>query len=162
MERWKEIRDFGQYEVSDLGRVRNLKTQRMMRLSVNQRGFVYVGLMKQGVQRKVSVALLVAYAFLPPHRHEAFSSVIHLDGDRLNNAVENLMWRPTYFAVEYYREFRDPQYHLGIPLRDLKTGDIYKDSRDVASTFGILERDVVLAVTNRTYVWPTYQEFGLA
>jgi hypothetical protein len=159
---WAEIRDFPGYEVSDLGQVRNQRTQRLMRLSVNQRGFVYVGLMKQGVQRKSSVALLVAREFLKPHKHEAFSSVIHLDGDRLNNAVTNLMWRPTYYAVEYYREFANPQYHLSVKLKDMATGEVYRNSREVASTFGVLEKDVVLAVTNRTYVWPTYQEFGLA
>lgn len=161
-ERWETIEDFEMYEVSNRGRVRNERTQRIMSLAVNQRGFVYVGLMQRGIQRKLSVALLVARAFLPPHQHEAFSSVIHRDGDRLNNDVRNLVWRPTYFAVQYYREFSHPKYTINVPLKDLKTGTTYPNSRAIASEFGILEKDVVLSVTNRTYAWPTYQLFGFA
>lgn len=162
MENWQEILDFDHYSVSNRGRVRNDKTQRIMRQVVNQRGFVYVGMMKRGRQHKASVPVLVARAFLPPHPNETFTSPIHLDGDRFNNDVDNLMWRPVGFAIEYYRQFAYPKYGITVPLEEVKTGEIFPDSRAVAQTFGLLEKEIVLAVTNRTYVWPTYQMFRFA
>jgi hypothetical protein len=41
-------------------------------------------------------------------------------------------------------------------------GDVYQDSWHVATTFGLLEEDVVGAVENYTVVWPTYQRFAHA
>jgi hypothetical protein len=44
---------------------------------------------------------------------------------------------------------------------DLKTGEISENSFDCAQRYGLLEQDLVLSILNRTYVWPTYQEFGI-
>lgn len=168
MEQWRGIPDFPGYSVSDEGRVRNDDTGRILLVQVNQTGVPNVGLVRRpylhegslSVQKKRSVALLVASAFLGPHPEESFDTPINLNGDRLDNRVSNLMWRPRWFAVRYFDQFKTPKrWGINNPLEDRKTGERYEDSRDAAIKNGLLEQDIYLAALNNTYVWPTYQTF---
>jgi NUMOD4 motif len=158
-EQWKIIPNFENYSVSNHGRIKSEKTDRIMALTVNQYGVVCIGMMRDGVQYHRSVSLLVAKAFLE-QPFEAFDTAINLDGDRHNNHIDNLVWRPRWFAIRYNRQFRDP-YQFSIPNRieDIKTGEISENSFECAKRYGLLEQDLVLSIFNRTYVWPTYQEF---
>ena len=161
IEEWKPITFFPQYSISSYGRVRAEKSGRILALNENQFGVVQVGLMQDGVQYHRSVPLLVAKAFIP-REHVPFDTPINLDGDRYNNHVSNLMWRPRWFAIKYNRQFRQP-YENPITARiiELKTREIFQNSFQCATRFGLLEQDLVLSILNRTYVWPTYQEFGI-
>lgn len=160
-ERWKRIRGFPDYSVSNTGLIRSEKSGRVLSLTPNQYGVVCVGMMKDGEQRHRSVPLLVARAFLPRDR-PPFDTPINLDGDRLNNNIENLTWRPRWFAAKYNRQFRHPYPNPILePIIDLRTGEISENSFECAKRYGLLEEDLVLSILNRTYVWPTYQEFGI-
>lgn len=157
---WKAIPDFPEYSVSNMGQIRNDDTGRILALSRNAQGVVQVGLSRDGRQHKRGVALLVAQAFLGPSALEPFDTPIHLDGDQTNNAVNNLMWRPRWFAIKYQRQFRTQSTAMiRQPLIDKKTSVHYHNSWDAATKCGLLDREVFLAIQNRTYVWPTYQEF---
>ena len=117
--------------------------------------------MRDGEQKHRSVPLLVAKAFLPDSVG-AFDTPINLDGDRHNNHVANLAWRPRWFAIRYNQQFRYPQENrIMAPVVDLKTGEISENSFECAKKYGLLEKDLIFAILNRTYVWPTYQEFGI-
>ena len=160
-EDWKQIRHFQGYSVSTLGRIRSDKSGRILALSQNQYGVVQVGLVRDGVQHHRSVPLLVARAFVP-NKYEAYDTPINLDGNRLNNSVENLVWRPRAFAIRYNQQFKYPYlHHIWNPIQDLKTGVISENSIECAKQYGLLESDLVMSILNRTYVWPTYQIFGV-
>lgn len=160
-ERWKTINRFPEYSVSDHGRIRNDTTGRILALSENQYGLVHVGMFQDGVQYHRSVPLLVAKAFLP-QSPGPFDTPINLDGDRHNNRLENLMWRPRWFAIKYNQQFKYPfEDPIEEPIVDLKTGEVSENSFECAMRYGLLEQDLVLSIINRTYVWPTYQEFGV-
>lgn len=161
MEVWRFIDEFPGYSVSDGGRVRNDETGYILSLLINQRGIVNVGLTRDRVQYKRSVSLLVSEAFLPVHPLDSFDTPINLDGDRRNNHASNLMWRPRWFATEYFKQFFNPTPHLTRPIEDQRTGEVYKDSWDASVTWGLLDRDVYIRTLNRTYVWPTYQTFRI-
>lgn len=153
-EEWRTIPDFPRYDVSSLGRVRNIDTGRIMQLTLNQRGIMYVGLMKDGCQYKRSVALLVAASFLNIPIHESFDSVIYLDGDRRNCAQSNLMWRPLHFAINYQRQFTNPPAYYG-SIYCPDTDETFPTSRQMAVKYGLLERDILKAMVNGWMVWPT-------
>ena len=74
-----------------------------MALNMNQYGVVFVGLFNRG-QHKKGVARLVAQAFIE-RNFPAYNTPINIDGDRWNNSVNNLAWRPRWFAVKYNRQF---------------------------------------------------------
>jgi hypothetical protein len=161
MEHWREILDFPGYSVSNYGRIRTDKTGRVLVTYENQFGLLQVGMMQNGIQCHRSVPLLVAYTFIP-QPSEAFDTPINLDGDRHNNHVDNLLWRPRWFAVRYNRQFRGPQLnHISTPIVNIQTGDISENSFECAKRYGLLEEDLILSIATRTYVWPLYQEFGV-
>lgn len=161
MERWKPIREFPNYEVSDHGNIRRATSGRLLMQNPNQSGLMCVGLVREGKQFHRSVPRLVARAFLPTVSKQ-FDTPINLDGDRTNNHVDNLQWRPRWFAVLYHQQFRYPYEHpIDRPIQDLKTGEVSYNSFECATRYGLLERDVVQSILNRTYSWPTHQEFGV-
>lgn len=159
METWKWIPEFPVYQVSDHGRIRNTKTDRIMALSMNQYGVQTVGLMHAGTQFRRSVPLLVANAFVPGGT-AIFDTPINLDGDRFNCRANNINWRPRWFAVKYNRQFVEPYFApIDRRIRNMKTGEVFTDSLECAKWYGVLEEDLVQSIQFRTYVWPVYQEF---
>lgn len=161
METWSELLAFPGYSVSDLGRVRNDRTGHILRIIVNQLGIAYVGLRKVTIDCKRAVAPLVAHAFLPQHQHLTFDTPIHLDGDRLNIAVENLMWRPRWFAVKYHRQFYLDRMGIQQSVYSVETGEEFDTSWHAATTFGLIDRDLTIAISRDEYIWPTYQKFRI-
>lgn len=161
MNEWQPIPEFPGYSVSFEGRVRNDDTGRILAILVNQSGTANVGLSRDKEQHKRSLALLVAQAFLGDPNPDTFDTPINLDGDRTNCHVDNLMWRPRWFAVKYHQQFNHHRRGILVPIREVHTGQSFPNSWDAATKFGLIDRDILLAVQNRTYVWPTYQVFEI-
>lgn len=90
MEQWKVIIGFINYEVSDCGRVRNRKTGRILKTSIDHRGNEVVCLSRHGQQFVKKVHILVAETFVDNYCKGDL--VIHIDGDKLNNYANNLDW----------------------------------------------------------------------
>lgn len=162
MEHWREIYSFPEYSVSSFGRVRNNHNGHLMTLLRNQQGVVHVGLTKNRIQHRRSVTLLVATAFLPSPPNESFDTPIHLDGDRSNNYAINLMWRPRWFAIKYFRQFQETWLRGGkyeTPIEEVDSKEYFKSSWEAAIMYGLLVYDVYISTIHHTYVWPTNQRF---
>lgn len=89
MEIWKPIPDFDVYEVSNRGEVRNKKTGHI-KSPVFVHGYLCVTLFGNGRAVRTGVHRLVANAFISNVDNKP--QVNHKDGDKSNNAVENLEW----------------------------------------------------------------------
>lgn len=90
---WKPIKDFeGLYEVSNLGQVRSFynREAKILKPGKDKRGYLKVGLHKNGKRHTKLVHRLVASTFIPNPQNK--SQVNHIDGNKQNNAVENLEW----------------------------------------------------------------------
>jgi HNH endonuclease len=159
MNDWTPVDGFPNYSVNSLGQVRQDRFDRLMTPHANQTSSVYVSLMKNAVQYQRSLALIVAKAFLPTPS-PPFDTPIHLNGDKWDCRVENLMWRPRWFAIRYHRQFTDAfPGHIEAPLRARGDHERFPDSLTAASRYGLLEKDVVGSIRYNTYAWPTYQIF---
>jgi hypothetical protein len=159
---WVAVNGFPSYSLNPLGQVRHDRKDFLVRPHVNQRGAVYVALMRHGQHYSRSLAMLVASHFIPQPR-DTFDMPINLNGDRFNCSMDNLMWRPRWFAIRYNRQFRDAsESHIEAPLTDFEALEVHPNSMAVSQRYGLLERDVVLSVENLWYTWPTYQQFQYA
>lgn len=90
-EEWRPVDDWPHYEVSNTGRVRRV-SGRVLKLSVNDKGYWQAHLRDSGRERNAPVHRLVALAFIgppPSPQHE----VAHEDGDGRNARVDNLSWK---------------------------------------------------------------------
>ena len=159
-ERWSYIPLFPNYEASDRGTIRNSRSGRLLVPSHNQQGILKVNLTGDWGRCTRSVHLLVAQALLPPPTRFDFDSAIHLDGNRDNCYISNLVWRPRHFAVRFYSQMESSNYrNARAVVIDTDTGRQYKTIRDVVHTHGLLVSDVMSSMVRDTRVWPTNQRF---
>jgi hypothetical protein len=156
---WVPLSGFSKYSVNPLGQVRHDRTDRLVVPYLNQRGAVYVVLQRDGYQSARSLPLLIARTFVP-QPSEIFDTVINLDGDRFNCEVDNLAWRPRWFAIKYNREIREgPGIYMDEPVRDTETGEVFSSPYEAARRHGLLEREVIYSVINGTRVFPFWHYF---
>lgn len=158
---WRVIREFPMYSINEEGRIRNDNTGRILRQSINEQGILYVGLTssQDGQQYKRSVAHMVAKTFLGKPLPIWFNTPIHLDGNRLNCRIDNLMWRPRPFAVRYHQQFDHPTRGYDAPIEEVDTGEKFRNSWFAATKYGLLNRDIVRSIVNQVPVFPTNQMF---
>lgn len=90
IERWKILEWYGNYAVSNLGRVRNLNTGRTLKHQSSKRGgnYAFINLSKEGKRVNRNVHTLVAYAFLGDQPEGTI--VHHIDTNRMNPCLDNL------------------------------------------------------------------------
>lgn len=162
-ELWQELVDYPGYAVSSHGRIINTQTDLIKNPAVNAQGVLMVNFSHKQQQSVRSVALLVARTFLGQPPRPNFDTPICLDGNRHNCNVENLAWRPRWFAVKYNRQFdpwqRENRYGTKEPIVDMDSGEQFMTSWDAAVKYGLLDVEIFLAITNNSYVFPTMQRF---
>lgn len=92
-EEWRVTRgDFeGSYLVSDRGRIRNVKTGRILKAHLTARGYLQVSVRGRNGQSSALLHRLICHAFHgdPP---AGKPNVLHWDGDKTNNHPDNLRW----------------------------------------------------------------------
>lgn len=88
---WRDVPAYeGRYQVSNLGRIRSLITNRVLKASPIPSGYLTVSLHRDGVQKTHAVHRLVATVFCD--RAPEKVAVNHIDGVKQNNAAVNLEW----------------------------------------------------------------------
>jgi hypothetical protein len=156
---WVEIPDFPNYSISSYGAVRNDVRRRPVHQSTTLQGEHKVGLVVGGKQFTRSVKVLVADAFVEK-TNPYHNTPIHLDGNKSNNHVDNLIWRPFWFACKYSRQMKTLPRYAGIgPLCDRETGLRYDDVVQASFMNGLLFEEVHMSLVDKIQVFPTWQIF---
>lgn len=93
MENWVDVKGWDNYQVSDLGNVRNKITGRILSKKLNSNDYHLVSLWKNNKEKKFLLHRLVALSF-PDICGEWYegAEVDHIDTDRHNNVATNLKW----------------------------------------------------------------------
>lgn len=141
---WKIIEEAPKYCVSNTGEVKNDISGRILALSQNERGYYIVRLVTDRGGRRITRAVhrLVAIAFLSDTRHHG-DVVIHRDYDYSHNNVENLAWKPLWFAHQRANELRNPRSRSSDrKVRRQDTGVIYT-IREAAVKYDALQTAIL-------------------
>ena len=90
-ELWKEIENYDNYMVSNFGNVKNVKTGRILKASVDARGYyLCVNLCKGGSQKLHKIHKLVAKHFLDAPENDEQTMVDHINRQKYDNHYLNL------------------------------------------------------------------------
>ena len=85
---WKQIKGNKNYEVSNLGRVRNIKTGRILKHYIDKEGNSIVTLYSKS---KKNVSKIHRLVFGNHTEHDLTNEYVsHIDGDKQNNELNNL------------------------------------------------------------------------
>ena len=122
MEKWKEIEKYPNYEVSNMGRVRNNETKEILRKTYN---IVVIN----GKFRNVAVMVLEAFKNVSMHNRKVY----YKDDDESNCALSNLSYKPFKKKKEKKKPIVqltvDGRYITSYPsLEDIKIGSHQKIS----------------------------------
>jgi hypothetical protein len=114
---WKDIEGFeGKYQISTEGTVLSVHTNKLMSLQLGGNGYYKVGLRNENGKERYSIHRLVAEHFISnPHNKPQIN---HIDGNPLNNNVDNLEWcTPSENALHAFKHGRRRAHYKNIGLK---------------------------------------------
>ena len=99
-ETYKDIQGYeGKYQISNLGNVYSLITNKILKPRLTLDGYYQVDLCKDGVKRHLYIHRLVAQSFLDNPKN--YKIVNHKDENSMNNIVSNLEWCDSTYNNNY-------------------------------------------------------------
>ena len=90
VETFVKIVGFERYEVSNLGRVRNIESGRVLKPSLQKNGYLRHGLRENNKRKYLFLHRIIATTFID--NPEGKPCVNHIDENKLNNDLSNLEW----------------------------------------------------------------------
>lgn len=149
---WKPINEFPHYLISSYGRVRHRNRDTPRKIAVNEKGFPVILLSSATSPTRYlrQVNTLVAKAFLRQPLFDDYTAVWHKDGDLTNCHYENLMWERRDRVLEWNEMHRNGPRFETPPVKNNRTGEIYKDAFDCAIHEGELESVIVWKIEKQS------------
>lgn len=102
-EEWRDIENYPNYQVSNLGRVKSKerytkakdnmlihRKDKILKLQKDSKGYLYARLYNENGFKAIKVHLLVAKVFIKNKDNKP--TVDHIDRNKVNNNVNNLRW----------------------------------------------------------------------
>lgn len=90
MDEWKIINDYPDYAISNDGKVKSLRYNKILRGSTNAH-YLYVNLVKNKKPKTTAIHTIVMEYF-GPEKPEQNMVIDHVDGNKHNNHIDNLEW----------------------------------------------------------------------
>lgn len=90
MNNWKTLNENNNYEINILGEIRRKETKHILKPAKIKNGYLTVVLTKDGKCKTYLLHRLVASNFIK--NINGYKEINHIDGNKLNNNVDNLEW----------------------------------------------------------------------
>lgn len=150
MEIWKDVVGYeGLYQVSNLGRVKSLPRrgtvlrERILRTTIDRKGYVCVCFTKNSEKKTVKIHRLVAMAFIPNDRD--LPEVNHKDENKLNNCSTNLEWCSGRYNILYNDRQKKIGEKLSKKVECVETNVVYDSVRTASIATGIPHSNIISA-----------------
>lgn len=89
----------GLYAVTSCGKIWSYQSQKFLKPRVNNNGYLFVDLCKNGKVKKFYVHRLVAEAYIPNQNN--LPQINHKDENKTNNCLQNLEWCDAKYNSNY-------------------------------------------------------------
>ncbi len=146
MEEWKPLRETDQYEVSTEGRIRNVRTGRILTGTIDGQGRVQVCLTIDGKVGTKIVHRLVAEAYFGDECNG--KDVYHRDRDKTNNNINNLVISTRSDTIKNAYKYGDMIPHNLKPVRCVETGEMFESVSECARQMHISKQSVSRSANN--------------
>lgn len=161
---WKDIKGYeGLYQISNLGKIKNIKRKKIRKCNLNDKGYYVLMLSKYLIKKTYRLHRLIAVNFIK----NIFDKpcINHKDGNKLNNNINNLEWC-TYsenmkHAYKIRLRFPTPPNGENSSLSRLKNKDIKKirylrikyrkKHKELAKQFNTSFGNISLICRNKTW-----------
>lgn len=154
MEQWRDISIATNYEISNLGNIKNTKTGQLLNPGISGNGYKQVSLkMKNdGKFKKHYVHRLVAQYWLdnPDNKRE----VNHINLDRTDNRVENLEWLTS--SENQKHKFKNSDYKTS----NRKVVQMDLDGNEIQIFASIIEAATAIGVSRQGIDRVVHQSYG--
>ena len=166
-EQWRQVRDNYNYEVSNTGRIRRKKSKIDKAIRVDKDGYQVIHLYLNGNRQCKRVHRVVADAFIdnPLNKPE----VNHINGNKLDNRVENLEWNTSLENVRHAwaNNLIKPSYSMlgkknpnggrkGKPFMIIETGETYDTMASCAKAINGSETRIWECLHGRQSTYKNY------
>lgn len=157
-EEWKKVNGYTRYEVSNMGRVRNIHTKELKAIRQTKTGYFITDLKENGKKKTSYIHRLVAEAFIP--NPNGLPQVNHKDENKKNNAVGNLEWCTAIYNNKYgthnerIKATKTEVYGKKVAQVDCKTGDVlkvYDSLTEGAKAVGVTKQAIKYAISEGTH-----------
>lgn len=135
-EEYRDIEGYeGIYQISNCGRVKSLgndknRKEKILKPTKNNKGYLKVGLCKEGKRKMCLVHRLVAITFIDNPNN--FTEINHKDENITNNCVNNLEWCTHFYNVNFGTRTEKTSKQVLC----LETGVIYPSTMEVERQLG--------------------------
>ncbi len=128
-EEWRPINEYPNYAISNLGRVRNVKTGKLLRPVVGHWGYVQVTLFNEFGSKNKKIHRLVLEAF---SNNSEDLEINHINGNKQDNALSNLEWctKSENIAHAYKQGLKHAPHRKRVMI--VETGEIFDSLTDCA------------------------------
>lgn len=96
---WMPVQGYEDYQISTEGNIISMKKQRYLKPLSNGKGYLMIGLYKDGKRKAHKIHRLVAQAFIP--NPDGLLEINHKDENKYNNTVSNLEWCDRRYNANY-------------------------------------------------------------
>ena len=151
-EKWLLITNWENYAVSNTGKIKNIKTGKLLKLFENKSGYLTVSLCQNRKQATFRVHRLVALMFID--NPDCKKEVNHKDGNKKNNNINNLEWMTHKENDAHARKNGLKHENKPVKLTNLKTKEY-----DASSYSGWVDNNSGDRIYNAPYT--TVNGFGV-
>ena len=158
---WKPIIDFkDKYEISNLGRIRNIRTNKILKMTNKYGNYFSIRLYDETHKRSTRIHREVAKAFIPNPNN--LPEVNHKDTNKQNNKLENLEWVTKKENIQHAIK-NGKFYFVGHKNKnkiskngkiyqftiDMKFVNKYNNSEDASRNTGVCSRNILHCVNHK-------------
>lgn len=153
---WKKIDGFENYSISDDGQVRNDTSMKVLKPSLNNKGYPMVNLWKNNKGYWKLIHRLIALAFIP--NPEGKPQINHIDGNPQNNIIDNLEWctggENQLHRSRVLKKVRFPKEAVAStrkPVLCVETGKTYESVSEAARQCGLWEQSISKVLSGKLH-----------
>ena len=137
----KDIKGYeGLYAITSCGKVWSYRNKKFLKPSNDSKGYLYVGLCKNGTRKQYRIHRLVAEAYIP--NPDNLPEVNHKDENKEHNYIGNLEWCDRKYNCNYGTRTERQAKAVSKPVFCLELNIIFESATTAGKALGLYQNHI--------------------